>query len=147
MHQKTETEVATTVLITVADGRTGSAAATATVNLYTDMAGVNNNTPKYTQTTDQNNQVNITVDYLSQYYVVVIKGTAKNYYSGFKPIGIFQSQTDINSSPIQSPAGTVGGVKYQDTNGDGIINNNDKVDAPVITLQQNTKNTQTVTVY
>jgi hypothetical protein len=137
----------TTVQITVADGRTGAAAGSATVNLYADMTAVNNNTPKYTQITDQNNQAKFTVDYLSKYYVVVTKGTAKNYYSGLVPIGIFQSQADINNSPAQNPPGTVGGVKYQDTNEDGIINNNDKTDAPFITLTQSTNNTQTITVY
>jgi hypothetical protein len=137
----------TTVQITVADGRTGYAASNATVNLYDSMTAVNSNTPKYTQTTDQNNQVNITVAYLSQYYVVVTKSTAKNYYSVLTPIGLFQSQTDINNSPIQTPAGTIGGVKYRDTNGDGKIDNLDKTDAPTIAIQLGVTNTQTVTVY
>ena len=144
--KKTET-AQTTVQITVADGRTNYVASNATVNLYDSMTAVNSNTPKYTQTTDQNNQVNITIDYLSSYYVVVTKGTAKNYYSGLIPVGNFQSQTDINNSPLPTPAGTIGSVKYQDTNGDGKIDSKDIVNAPTIAINQGVTNTQTVTVY
>jgi len=127
----------------------GSAAATgaATVSLYSSMTDLNNGFPSYAQTTDDNNNVSIRVDYQSQYYVVVTRGPAKNYYSGFIPVGVFQSQTDINNSPSQNPAGVVGGIKFKDVNGDGVINNGDKINAPVITLRQSTTNFESITVY
>lgn len=138
---------ATTVEVTVDEGRTGTAAATATVYLYQSQDSVTSNTPKYTQTTDQNNTAKITVAYQPQYFVVVKKGTESNYYSGLIPIGIFATQTDIDSSPFQSPAGVIGGVKYQDTNGDGKIDSKDDAAAPTVSVKVSTNNTFTTTVY
>ena len=136
----------TVVQITVVNG-SATATGAATVSLYRNMTDLNNNSPAYVQTTDDNNSVNITVDYLSLYYVLVSRGTAKNYYSGYLPVGVFQSQADINSSPAQSPAGVVGGVKFKDINSDGVINNSDKTDAPAILLAQGTTNNRSITVY
>ncbi|OCX50349.1 hypothetical protein BEL04_21415 [Mucilaginibacter sp. PPCGB 2223] len=139
-------EQPTIVHITVINGNP-AATGSATICLYRNMTDVNNSFPLYTQTTIDNNSVDITVDYLSQYYVVVTKGPAKNYYSGYIPVGLFQSQTDINNSATQNPAGTVGGVKFRDINGDGVINNSDKTDAPTIAVTKGTENDQSVTVY
>jgi len=136
----------TVVEINVYNGST-AITGVATVSLYRSMADVTNNSPAYTQTVGYDNYVDITVAYLSQYYVVVTRGAAKNYYAGFLPVGIFQSQTDINSSPAQTPAGTVGGVKFKDVNGDGVINNSDKTDAPAVFLTKSTTTYQGVTVY
>jgi len=136
----------TVVHITVVNGNP-AATGSAMVNLYRNMTDVANNFPLYTQSTNDNNSVDITVDYISQYYVVVTKGAAKNYYSGYIPVGIFQSQMDINNSPTQTPAGTIGGVKFKDINGDGAINNSDKTDAPVIGITKSAENDQNITVY
>ena len=138
---------ATTVEVTVNEGRAGTAAANATVYLYQSQDSVTSNTPKYTQVTDQNNQAKITVTYQAQYFVVVKKGTESNYYNGLIPVGIFASQTDIDDSPNQIPAGVIGGVKYQDTNGDGRITSADDVSAPTVSLKAGTNNLFTTTVY
>lgn len=54
----------------------------------------------------------------------------KNIYWGLKAIGQFQSQEDINSSPIQDRQANAtlrpGDIKYDDYNGDGIIDNADR---------------------
>jgi hypothetical protein len=141
------TPSATTVEVTVTDGSSGSTSTGATVSLYESTTAVTNNTPKYTQATDQTGKAKITVDFLSQYYIVVQKGTAKNFYSGLIPVGLFKSAADIAASPIQSPAGAVGGVKYQDSNGDGKIDKLDYVNPPAITLKANTNTTAAVTIY
>ena len=57
-------------------------------------------------------------------------GTGSSNYQpfGLIALGLFENQEEINSSPVQS-FGTyrVGDVKYQDINGDGIINSYDQV--------------------
>src|SRR5471030_1744329 len=138
-------EQPTIVHITVLNGNP-AATGTATVSLYRNMTDVTNNFPLYVQNTNDNNSVDMTVDYLSQYYVVVTKSNAKNYYSGYIPVGIFQSQADINGSATQNPAGTIGAVKFKDINGDGTINNSDKTDAPVISITKSAENDQNITV-
>ena len=48
---------------------------------------------------------------------------------GYKCVGQFQDQEDINNWAIQDDAGNTtmmpGDLKYEDFNGDGVIDNND----------------------
>ncbi|NLI36385.1 MAG: TonB-dependent receptor [Bacteroidales bacterium] len=48
---------------------------------------------------------------------------------GYRAIGLFKDQHDIDTSPIQSFSTTVmpGDIKYKDINGDGVINSDDQV--------------------
>jgi hypothetical protein len=59
------------------------------------------------------------------------------YFWGFKTLGIFQNQDDINAyvysdgkgnRNLIQPSAKPGDFKFQDTNGDGKIDNNDRVD-------------------
>lgn len=47
---------------------------------------------------------------------------------GYKAMGLFQSQDEINNAPVQNLGSTprVGDVRYEDVNGDGVIDANDK---------------------
>jgi TonB-linked SusC/RagA family outer membrane protein len=56
-------------------------------------------------------------------------GNALKQTYGYKAIGLFKDQADIDNSPTQSIGGTVkpGDIKYADINGDGIIDSNDKI--------------------
>ncbi len=56
------------------------------------------------------------------------QGYPRDATFGLVAIGLFQDESDIENSPIQS-FGTVrpGDIKYKDQNGDGIIDNNDEV--------------------
>lgn len=58
-----------------------------------------------------------------------IEGRWKNRYFGLKAIGQFQSQEDINSSPVQDGRQNStlrpGDIKYDDLNGDGVIDSYD----------------------
>ncbi|HSC52137.1 MAG TPA: hypothetical protein VLC98_00840 [Phnomibacter sp.] len=148
----------TTVEITVIDGNSWSVinpffslSVGATVSLYETSADVTNNNPKYTGVTDQTGRIKITVpderNNFNFFYLIVQNNIAKNIYNGYLLAGIFQSQSDINSSAFQSPA-TVGGPKFVDANGDGRISTNDKVIADFIFLDSASLRQQPVkTVY
>lgn len=49
-----------------------------------------------------------------------------NYY-GYKTEGYFQSEEEIMNTPAKMPNTQVGDIKYVDLNGDGVINDDDKV--------------------
>jgi hypothetical protein len=143
-----KSQTATTTLnVTVTDGSTGSPAAGASVFLFDSSTAVTSNMPKYSATTDQNGKVSITIAFLSQYFVIAQKAGEKNYYSGLIPVGIFKTQTDIQDSPAQTPPGVIGGVKFQDTNGDGAITVADDAPAPSASIVANTANSFSATIY
>jgi TonB-linked SusC/RagA family outer membrane protein len=58
---------------------------------------------------------------------IMEEGQSINTYYLYKWIGIFQSQAEINSSPKQPVTPTPGDLKFQDINGDGVINDKDRV--------------------
>lgn len=135
---------ATTLEVTV--GSSGAAAGGATVNLYESAAAISGS-PKYSQVTDAAGKTKFNVAFISKYYVIVKKGSATNYYNGYIPVGIFASQTDINDSPGQTPPGVVGGVKFYDTNHDGVINASDIVSAPSVDIAANANSTFNSAIY
>lgn len=60
-----------------------------------------------------------------------LTGQSINQYLGYRAIGFYQDQEDIKNSPV-SQVGTAvipGDLKYQDMNGDGVINAQDR--API----------------
>jgi TonB-linked SusC/RagA family outer membrane protein len=50
-------------------------------------------------------------------------------YFGYQAIGIFQSQEEVDSAPVQFGSNLTrpGDIRYADTNGDGVIDANDRV--------------------
>ena len=52
-------------------------------------------------------------------------GQSLSTFFGYKMIGYFSSEAEVNSSPAQSGAG-VGRFKYEDVNGDGVITPDDR---------------------
>jgi len=56
------------------------------------------------------------------------EGEGRSATFGLESLGLFQTQTEIDESPLQS-WGTVqpGDIKYKDQNGDGIVDQNDEV--------------------
>lgn len=57
-----------------------------------------------------------------------LRGYEIGYALGYKAIGLFESQDDIDSSPTQNFGPVIpGDIKYQDTNGDGVIDPSDRV--------------------
>ena len=61
------------------------------------------------------------------YYDGANQRSINNQEATFITIGTFTSQQQIDSSPPQPGSTVIGGPIYQDINGDGIINNYDKV--------------------
>lgn len=140
-----------TVVITVLDGNTCtipnptlSVAVGATVNIYSTPADITNNNPRYTRTTNASGIATfVVIDSAinNPFLLTVQKGSQKNIYNGYLLAGIFQSQSDIDSSPIQTPAGVVCGPKYADIDGDGRIDLNDQINWDGVEL------TKTVYIY
>ena len=65
--------------------------------------------------------------------MTVEKGTLSNVVNGYLVNGVFQSQAEIDSYPEQDGA-EVGGIKYSDTNGDGMINQDDITTAKYVSI-------------
>ncbi|SHE64459.1 TonB-linked outer membrane protein, SusC/RagA family [Fodinibius roseus] len=56
------------------------------------------------------------------------EGIAWNSYYGYEAIGVFQNEADVDASPhIPGNTPAVGDQKYQDQNGDGVINGDDRI--------------------
>lgn len=59
-------------------------------------------------------------------FTILEVGSPVNSYNGFVFEGIFQSEDEVAAAPVQNNA-AVGGRRFQDTNGDNIINDEDRV--------------------
>jgi TonB-linked SusC/RagA family outer membrane protein len=59
--------------------------------------------------------------------MAIIEGHPVNSWYGYKALGIFQNQSEIDAHATQANAPHPGDLKFQDQNGDGIINELDKV--------------------
>ncbi|WP_339863840.1 TonB-dependent receptor [uncultured Algoriphagus sp.] len=55
-----------------------------------------------------------------------IVGESIGHYYGYKTAGVFQNEADLSSIPKRGPE-VAGDLIYEDTNGDGVVNNNDRV--------------------
>ena len=137
----------TTIDIAVVNGSDSTIAAGATVSLYDSLKSVTRNIPSYKSVTDQSGKLRLTVSFLNQYFVIIQKGNESNYYGGLIPIGVFKSLAEIQESPAQAPAGVVGGVKFQDTNGDGRITSADEVAPPLLPMKIHTDNVLKTAIY
>lgn len=58
---------------------------------------------------------------------IIKEGYAINSYNLIHAVGIFQTQEEIDNSPFQTAATKPGYIKYQDTNGDGFITEDDRI--------------------
>lgn len=57
-----------------------------------------------------------------------LRGYEIGYALGYKAIGLFESQEDIDNSPVQNFGPVIpGDIKYLDKNGDGVIDPSDRV--------------------
>lgn len=69
-----------------------------------------------------------------------ILGRPFNSFYGYVSEGIFQNQREVDDAPIQ-PGKGVGRLKFKDTNGDGVVNSDDRtwigVNEPVVSVGLN----------
>ncbi|MFT4154203.1 SusC/RagA family TonB-linked outer membrane protein [Parafilimonas sp.] len=63
--------------------------------------------------------------YISSYSIVQ-EGLPINSLYGYKAIGLFQSEDEVTASPVQFGVNAPGDIKYEDVNGDDVINSDDR---------------------
>jgi starch-binding outer membrane protein, SusD/RagB family len=129
----------------------GKLAGDADVTLYyTRTDYLNNNKVAATGKTNAGGKITFSGLNPGIYYLVVKKGDKYNYfepdtYNGkpvsLKPVGIFQNANQINSLTAL-PNSAPGDFMYQDSNGDGKIDANDKVYYPFEVIVTSNKTVQ-----
>lgn len=136
----------TSIEVTVWDGTLwastkpkGEVLAGATVTLYRTQQNYADSLAAYSTTSDASGKALFKSITPGTYYIKVAAGAKSNIfnrsdkqgglYSGFASAGIFQTQTEITAAPAQTGA-QPGDFKWIDTNGDGVVNNNDRVTLP-----------------
>lgn len=55
-----------------------------------------------------------------------VVGESIGHYFGYKTAGVFQNEEQLNNTPTRGPE-VPGDLIFEDTNGDGVVNNNDRV--------------------
>lgn len=84
----------------------------------------------FSATADLISWANFYAKYANDYYIYDwqrVTGTRHGSYRGFECLGKFTSEDEIASSPLYVPDTRVGDLKYKDQNGDGKIDENDRV--------------------
>lgn len=84
---------------------------------------------------DKNGKCAIGLYFDKSYYYTVSKGESSNLYRGYVIQGAYVDMVDVFNSPSQLILeAKPGGLKLKDLNGDGVINEKDKVDqyAPLL---------------
>lgn len=136
----------TSIEVTVWDGTLWTAAkpkgevlAGASVTLYHTQQNYADSVAAYSVTSDATGKALFKSITPGTYYIKVSSGAKSNIfnrsakqaglYSGFASAGIFQNQAEITAAPTQTGA-QPGDFKWVDANGDGIVNNSDRVSLP-----------------
>lgn len=98
----------------------------AIVKLFASQSSFDNNLPDYTALSDENGMIYLyDLPALEEYLMLVEKDDLSNIVDGYLIQGVFNNQAEIDTSPFQTGA-YVGGLKFIDYNGDGVINVVDK---------------------
>lgn len=113
-----------------------------TVSFYTSPEDYVDGDAVYQAETDQAGKVTFADAQVgTTYYVLAQKGDISNvFYRSSTPVngvhvafyadGIFQSVEEISNSPVIQSGAAPGNIRFQDLNGDGIINNDDRGAVP-----------------
>lgn len=118
----------------------------AIIKLFATQSSFDNNLPDFTATSDINGIAkfyDLSID--AQYFLVAEKGNLKNTISGYVIAGVFQTQAEIDASPMQAGA-LLGGLKLLDLNGDGLVNTNDKIWHDQISVYEGETTTKTIII-
>jgi starch-binding outer membrane protein, SusD/RagB family len=124
----------------------GKPVANANVSLYYTRTDYNSHQPAFTGKSDATGKITFAGLAAGTYYLIVQKDDKYNYVEpenqnesvlAYKPVGIYQNQAQIDNGPLL-PGVTPGDFIFQDTNGDGKIDANDKTFVPFeITVTSN----------
>ncbi len=98
----------------------------AIINVYTDPDEVGTANTYDVLTTDHNGQAILYGSRENHYYFTAEIGNKSNIVNGYLLIGTYNSQEEIDSHAYD-PNAEIGGLKFADINGDGVINENDKI--------------------
>jgi hypothetical protein len=117
----------------------GGVAIDAWVTLYNSQKDYADSIPAQEGRTDVNGKVIFKTVSPGVYYIKVTQGSKSNIinrsakqgglYTGYANAGIFQNQAEITAAPMQVLA-VPGDFKWVDGNGDGVINNSDRITLP-----------------
>lgn len=112
-----------------------------TVSLYHSVEDYAQDNVAFTRETDADGKATFTdLDPEKTYWIVAEKDDMSNvfyeslepeegYYIGLRPLGIFQNQEEVNAAAMQSDA-MPGNFQWEDLNGDGLIDNDDRSATP-----------------
>src|SRR5690554_639942 len=100
--------------------------------------------PDYTLYSDENGQIKIYDKEIDAVGFIVVKNEESNIINGLILAGNYVDQADIDNSAYYEDA-TVGGYKYLDINGDGIVDEMDK--APLAFISISLEETHEKVVY
>jgi hypothetical protein len=130
------------------ENQTLSIVPNAVIKLYTTQSSFDNNIPDFTTTSDANGMVllsNLPIQNQYNYFLIVEKTDLRNIKDGYIICGVFNNQEDISTWPTQAGA-YVGGLKYNDVNGDGIINSDDRTWHDLISVTGDQTVTKTIII-
>lgn len=99
----------------------------ATIDLYINSGSVSVDNPDYTGITDEHGHASFYDLPTGTYYSVVTKGDLSNIVNGLRITGVFQTQAEVDSAPIQPNNPSVGDLVFADMNQDGIVDSKDEI--------------------
>lgn len=97
------------------------------VEVFLSKADLIANKPAFTGTTNNQGIVEATVFTKNIYLVKAHKANAANTIAGYTIAGVFQNEEELQNYPDQPFPREIGGLILSDINGDGIVNEIDKV--------------------
>ena len=109
-----------------ADLPTAELAPGAKISIYTDKSGQKELLEELT--TDDNGEAFLYADRDLIYYFRTDQNGAVDLIDGYVINGIFESQAGIDVYPLQIQPSQIGDLKFLDTNADGVVNEDDRVD-------------------
>jgi uncharacterized surface protein with fasciclin (FAS1) repeats len=130
----------------------GKTVADANVTLYYSIDGYTNNAqPAATGKTTASGNITFSGLPAGTYYMIVNKDDKSNFIAevtqggykiAYKPVGIFQNTSQINAVPHLPGTVVPGDFIYQDTNGDGTVDENDRTYIPAEVVINSNKTVQ-----